>query len=90
MVPHAHHSHIQNALKMNGVFVKIQSPEFLRLINEQENLMIVHSKAGIFSNEYIYLTSYKGFTFYCKSKEQLPLPGKHENIYSSHVSIPNL
>jgi len=90
MVPHAHHSHVQNAIKMNGVFVKIEAQDFLRLINEQENLLIVHSKAGIFSNQYLYLTSYKGFIFYCKSKEQLPLPGKHEKIFSTNVSLPNL
>lgn len=90
MVPHAQHSHIQSALKMNGVFVKIEGHDFLRLINEQENLLIVYSKSGIFNNLYLYLTSYKGFIFYCKSKEQLPLPSKHEKIYSANVTLPNL
>jgi len=90
MVPHAHHSQIQNALKMNRAFVKIEAQDFLRLINEQENLLIVHSKSGIFSNQYLYLTSYKGFIFYCKSKEQLPLPGKHEKIFSPNISLPNV
>jgi hypothetical protein len=88
MVPHAQHSHIQSALKMNGVFVKIEGHDFLRLINEQENLLIVYSKSGIFNNLYLYLTSYKGFIFYCKSKEQLPLPSKHEKIFSNNVTLP--
>lgn len=90
MVPHVHHSHIQNALKMNGVFVKIETPEFLRLINENENLMIVHSETGIFTNKYLYLTSFKGFIFYCKSKDELPIPGKHEKIYAQRVSLPDM
>jgi hypothetical protein len=88
MVPHVHQAHAQNASKMNGVFVKLDYKDFLKLINEKDNLLIVHSEVGIFSNQYIYLTSYKGFVFYCKHKEQLPLPGKHEKIYSNHVSLP--
>jgi hypothetical protein len=73
---------------MNGVFVKVESLDFLKLINEKEDLLIVHSVTGIFSSQYLYLTSYKGFILYCKSKEQLPLPSKHEKIYSSQVSLP--
>jgi len=88
MVPHAHQAHIQNASKMNGVFVKMDVKEFLKLINEKEDLLIVYSEVGIFSNQYLYLTSYKGFIFYCKHKEQLPLPGKHEKIFSNHITMP--
>jgi hypothetical protein len=88
MVPHTHHSQMQNALKMNGIFVKMEVKEFLKLINENENLLIVHSETGLFTNQYLYLTSHKGFVFYCKSKEQLPLPGKNEKVYSSNVSLP--
>jgi hypothetical protein len=88
MVPHTHQSQIQNAVKMNGVFVRITPQDFLKLINEKENLMIVHSETGIFTNQYLYLTSYNGFIFYCKNKEQLPLPSKHEKIFSNSISLP--
>jgi hypothetical protein len=88
MVPHSAHNQITNALKMNGVFVRITPQEFIKLINEKENLMIIYSETGIFTNQYIYLTTYKGFTFYCKNKEQLPLPSKHEKLFSSSVSLP--
>ena len=90
MVPHAIHAQQQNALKMNGVFVKMEVKEFLKLINEKENLLIVYSETGIFTNQYLYLTSYKGFIFYCKSKEQVPLPSKHEKIFSSNVTLPTM
>jgi hypothetical protein len=88
MVPHAIHAQQQNALKMNGVFVKLDAKDFLKLINENDDLLIVISETGIFTNQYQYLTSYKGFIFHCKSKEQLPLPSKHEKIWSQSVSLP--
>lgn len=90
MVPHVHQSHVQNALKMNGVFVKIEVNEFLKLINENENLLIVHNETGIFTNQYLYLTAYKGFIFCCKSKDQLPLPEKNEKIYAQRVALPDM
>lgn len=88
MVPHAAHAQQQNALKMNGVFVKLDSHAFLKLINDKEGLLIVISQTGLFTNHYQYLTSYKGFIFHCKSKEQLPVPTKHEKIWSPSVSLP--
>lgn len=88
MMPQAIHAQQQNALKMNGVFVKLDPHDFLKLINEKEGLLIVISQVGLFTNHYQYLTSYKGFIFHCKSKEQLPLPSKHEKIWSRSISLP--
>jgi hypothetical protein len=88
MIPHAAHAQQQNALKMNGVFAKLDAKDFLKLINEKDNLLIVISETGLFTNQYLYLTSYKGFIFYTKSKEQLPLPTKHEKMQSQSVSLP--
>lgn len=53
MTPYVHSTYArnQNALKMNGVFVKIEVLAFSKLINENENLLIVHSETGIFTNQ---------------------------------------
>ena len=83
-----HHGYIQEALKMNGAFVKITPLDFQNILQKEEGLVVVFSKSGIFSDEFIYLTSYKGFIFYCKSKEQLTLPNNHQLIFSSKVSLP--
>lgn len=84
-----HAAQIQQAQKMNGVFVKIEPKEFQNMLNKQEGLMVIMTKAGLFTDVFIYLTSYKGFVFYCKSKEQLTLPNnKHEMMYSTHVTLP--
>ena len=58
-----HHGQVQEALKMNGVFVKITPLDFRNILQKQEGLMVVISKYGIFSDVFLYLTSYKGFIF---------------------------
>lgn len=84
------HVHTQNQqiLKMNGVFARITPEDFQNLMSRNEGLMIVASKAGLFKNQYQYLTSYKGLIFYCKGSEKLSVPGKHESIYSESVTLP--
>lgn len=84
----AHTAHIQQGQKMNGVFVKIEPKDFQDMLNKQEGLMVIMTKTGIFTDVYIYLTSYKGFVFYCKSEKQLTLPNKHEMMHSKQVTLP--
>ena len=88
MVPHAQYGHIQQALKMNGVFVKITKEDFQNLINRNEGLVIVVSKTGLFSNQYLHVTSYKGLVFYCKNKDVLSISNKNETLYSNSISLP--
>lgn len=84
------HGKMGESMKMNGVFVKISSSEFQDILNKQDGLMIIMTKAGLFNDVFTYLTSYKGFIFYCKSEEQITLPGKHEFMFSSSVTLPLL
>jgi hypothetical protein len=88
MIPHSNRRHIQQALKMNGVFVQLTKEDFGKLINENEDLIIVVSKIGLFTTQYLHLTSYKGLVFYCKCKEPLPISSKNETIYSNSISLP--
>lgn len=80
----------QQALKMSGAFIRIDVQDFQNILRKAENLLVIESKTGIFSNSYMYLTSYKGFICYCKSKEQLAVSGSHEKITATHVSLPQM
>jgi hypothetical protein len=82
------HAQSQQILKMNGVFARISPEDFQNLMSRNEGLMIVASKAGIFGNQFQYLTSYKGLIFYCRCGEKLSISSKHETLYSESVSIP--
>lgn len=81
-----HHS--QQALKMNGAFIKLTPEDFQNLLNRNENLAVAVSKASFFKTTYTYVTSHKGLIFYCKHNEQLSIPSKHETINTSSISLP--
>ena len=89
MVP-IHAMQHQQALKMNGAFIRIEQHDFLNILRKAEGLLVIESKTGIFSNTFLYLTSYKGFICYCKTKEQLAVPNNHEKIYARQVSLPTM
>lgn len=81
---HAQH----NALKMNGVFVKLDRSDFQNLINRNDNLAVVVYQSNFFGTTFTYVTSHKGLAFFCKTKEPLSLPGKHEVFNASSISLP--
>jgi hypothetical protein len=87
MVHTAHYAQ-QNALKMSGVFVKLTPSDFQNLINKHDNLAIVFSKSSFFGTSFSYVTAHKGLTFFCKTKDQLSLPSKHEVFSVAHLSLP--
>lgn len=85
---HSSHYAQHNALKMNGVFVKLSPSDFQNLINRNDDLAIVVSQSVFFGTTFTYLTAYKGLTFYCKTKNQLSIPGKHEVFSAASLSLP--
>lgn len=85
---HTQHGHLQQAIKMNGVFVQLTVEDFQNLLNRNDNLVVVVSKTGLFSTHHLHLTSYKGLVFYCKAKEPLSISSKHETLHAKAVSLP--
>lgn len=83
---HAQH----NALKMNGVFVKLDRMDFQNLINRNDNLAIVVNQINFFGTSFTYITSHKGLAFICKTKEPLSLPSKHEIFNAKSIALPLL
>ena len=78
-----------NAIKAMGSFVIVEEQEFLKVLEKEENPAVVYCEAGFFSKNK-YLTSYKGFLFFTKSKEFLPLPASVEIILAKKISVPEL
>lgn len=81
---------IANAIKACGTLVRVEPQEFLKIIEKQEQPLIVRTTAGVFSHSIKYLTSYKGLAFHCKSQSELNLPAKAELINAKKLSIPDI
>ena len=78
-----------NAVRSFGVIVTLEPDEFLRLVERQDEPLIVECKsAGFFATEYRYLVSYKGLTFFTKASKRLRLPAGIELVVSQKLYLP--
>lgn len=78
-----------NALKAMGSIVCVEPNIFLQILEKIENPLVVHSPAS-FMTKYKYLTSYKGLTFFTKTKDPLVIPASVELITAKKIAIPQL
>ena len=79
---------VAQAIKASGVLVRVEPTEFLRVLQRQQEPLVVHATGGFFSTYYQYLTSYKGLAFYTKSPSPLNLPSGCETIKAGGIWIP--
>ena len=54
---------IINNATSGGLLVRVAPEEFLRLVHQQKEPLVVASQRGIFVTMYEYLTTYKGLGF---------------------------
>ena len=78
---------IAQAIKASGVLVRLESGEFLKVLRRVENPLVVIAQGGWFSGRYQYLFSYKGLTFFTKSKAPVDLP-PCEIVTAGQIWIP--
>lgn len=81
---------ITNAIKACGTLVRVEPHEFLKIVEKQDQPLVVRRSPGVFSNSTKYLASYKGLAFHCKSQTELNLPHKTELINAKKFSIPDI
>ena len=79
---------IQNAIKASGAIVKIHEDEFRKLVSKMEDGLVIEKLGGGFLSSYKYSTSYKGFIFYCRAKEQMMIPTRLEKITARQIWVP--
>jgi hypothetical protein len=87
---HAAHAALANAIKATGVVVRLDPPEWLRVLKRTDNPLIVIARGGMFRRKYHYLTAYRGLAFYTTSEQPLVLPGRTELINAKSISIPDV
>ena len=78
---------IANAIKAMGAIVCVEPEEFLAVLKRTEGPLVVHSFGGLLV-KHKYLTSYKGLTFFTKSKEELLIPSSVEMVTAKKIWIP--
>lgn len=79
---------IANAIKASGVVVQVSPEDFQRIVSKAEKPLVICATGGFFSTNYQYLTSYKGFAFFTKSKVPVDLSPKIETVMVEKIWIP--
>ena len=79
---------IAQAIKASGVIVQLESNEFLKILQKERELLVIHATGGVFKSNYQYLTSYKGLAFFTKSSDPINLPSGCEVILAKRIWIP--
>ena len=80
---------IANAIKASGVVLRVDPENFLRIVAKAEKPLVVCATGGFVSTNYQYLTSYKGFAFFTKTKTALSLSPKVETVIAEKIWIPS-
>ena len=80
---------IAEALKAMEPIICVKPQAFLGILEKTEKPLVVHSPSGLLT-KYKYLTSYKGLTFFTKSKEALLIPASVETITAKKIVIPQM
>ncbi len=84
----AHGAAIAQAIKASGVVVRVETVDFLRLLNRQDEPIVVRAPGGFFQAPWRYLTTYKGLAFVADSNDALTLPGRAEVIDAGKIWVP--
>lgn len=79
---------IANAIKASGVVVRVEPQDFLNILRKVDNPLVIYAEGGIFSKNYQYLTSYKGFAFFAKSSQPITFGFQIEIVRAGKIWIP--
>jgi hypothetical protein len=80
---------IMQVIKASGAVVRVEAQEFVRLVGRQEEPLVIRARGGFLAARWLYLTSFRGFVFFAKSGEPLPLPGRAEVLEAKKVWVPS-
>ena len=79
---------IAQATKASGVIVRVGPDDFLRIVDLNDEPLVVHAPGGFFSSKHSYLTSYRGLAFLTKSDVPLPLASHCQFVEAQKIWIP--
>lgn len=79
---------IANAIKASGVVVRLDPKDFQAILRKVERPLVIYAEGGIFSTNYQYVVSYKGFAFFTKADAPILLPSGVETIVARKIWLP--
>ncbi|HEU5238483.1 MAG TPA: hypothetical protein VFU37_15235 [Pyrinomonadaceae bacterium] len=79
---------IASAIKASGVLITVDPENFQAILSKAEKPLVICTTGGIFSKNFQYLTRYKGFAFFTKSRSPLDLSLRVEVVQANRIWVP--
>ena len=79
---------IADAIKASGGIVRVESTDFMKILDKVDRPLVVCSENKFISTKYHYITSYKGLIFYTKTDTPLMLRATAEVVKAKKIWIP--
>jgi len=76
------------AIKAAGAIVHMEPWDFKQILAQAEHPVVVKAKAGFFKPYYQYLTTYKGFVLFTRSRQELAFAENTEFIAAREIWVP--
>ena len=83
----AAHAAMAQAIKASGAIVRVEPEEFLAILERSESPLVVYAPKKFFA-PHKYITSYKGLTFFTRSKDWLELDPACEVVTAKTIWVP--
>jgi hypothetical protein len=82
------HAAMIQAIRASGAIVRVEARDFDRIVRSAGDALVIRARPSAFSRKYHYMTSYRGFIFYTRTREQLQFASSVEVIEAKTVYAP--
>ena len=79
---------IVEAIKASGAIVRVEPEEFRKLLDQNQEGLLVHAMGGLFSSKHRYLMGYKGLVFHTSAPESISVPRGCQIVEAKKIWIP--
>jgi hypothetical protein len=79
---------IIQATRAFGVIVRIDPADFLALVEQAPEPLVVHAPGGFFAAGHHYLASHRGIVFVVRTRQQLRLPHHCQVVEAKRIWLP--
>ena len=79
---------IVQAIKASGAIVRVEPEEFRKLLDQNQDGLLVHAMGGLFSSKHRYLMGYKGLAFHTSSPEPISVPRGCQVVEAKKIWVP--
>ena len=82
-----HYAVTARAMRAFGMLVRVNPEDFMTILSKNEKPLVVFTEKKFIVSSYHYLTSYKGFIFYTKTKSPMQLTSNVELIQAKSMWV---